>query len=119
MMLSLRVQPLVPCSKLHRRGRPPPPPPRRTGPDAAGTQPHPTTRTRLERDRPGSGVRPLLTQAEQRCAELAAAGASNRDIATTLTVSVKTAEAALTRVYRELGPHSRFQLAHFVTPARE
>ncbi|WP_078957944.1 LuxR C-terminal-related transcriptional regulator [Streptomyces glaucescens] len=63
--------------------------------------------------------RPRLTPAEQRCAELAAAGVSNRDIATTLTVSVKTVEATLTRVYRKLGLHSRFQLAHTVTPARE
>ncbi|MFF0589246.1 LuxR C-terminal-related transcriptional regulator [Streptomyces sp. NPDC003781] len=40
-------------------------------------------------------------------------------MATTLTVSVKTVEATLTRVYRKLGLHSRFQLAHIVTPARE
>nr|WP_226652269.1 LuxR C-terminal-related transcriptional regulator [Streptomyces hydrogenans] len=33
-------------------------------------------------------------------------------MATTLTVSVKTVEATLTRVYRKLGLHSRFQLAH-------
>ncbi|MGW1227680.1 LuxR C-terminal-related transcriptional regulator [Streptomyces sp. NPDC002530] len=64
-------------------------------------------------------ARPRLTSAEQRCAELAAAGASNRDIATTLTVSVKTVEATLTRVYRKLGLHSRFQLARAVTTARE
>ncbi|NYV73472.1 LuxR family transcriptional regulator [Streptomyces sp. UH6] len=67
----------------------------------------------------GSKAHPHLTSAEQRCAELAAAGASNRDIAATLTVSVKTVEATLTRVYRKLGLHSRFQLAHAVTPARE
>ncbi|WP_264202486.1 LuxR C-terminal-related transcriptional regulator [Streptomyces hydrogenans] len=40
-------------------------------------------------------------------------------MATTLTVSVKTVEATLTRVYRKLGLHSRFQLAHTVTPAHE
>ncbi|MET7435433.1 MULTISPECIES: helix-turn-helix domain-containing protein [Streptomyces] len=62
---------------------------------------------------------PALTYAEQRCAELAAAGASNRDIATALTVSVKTVEATLTRVYRKLGLHSRIQLAHTVAPAPE
>ncbi|MFC8898006.1 AAA family ATPase [Streptomyces cinereoruber] len=76
------------------------------------------TLRRLEAAPAGSDTRPLLTSAEQRCAELAA-GASNRDIATTLTVSVKTVEATLTRVYRKLGLHSRFQLAHTVTPARE
>lgn len=76
------------------------------------------TLSRLEAT-PTDNAHPRLTSAEQRCAELAAAGASNRDIATTLTVSVKTVEATLTRVYRKLGLHSRFQLAHTVTPARE
>ncbi|MEV0122694.1 LuxR family transcriptional regulator [Streptomyces sp. NPDC050703] len=86
---------------------------------------HPWTETaahtlsRLEAAPTDNNARPRLTSAEQRCAELAAAGASNRDIATTLTVSVKTVEATLTRVYRKLGLHSRFQLAHAVTPARE
>ncbi|WP_078867887.1 helix-turn-helix transcriptional regulator [Streptomyces sp. NRRL F-5727] len=74
---------------------------------------------RLEHSPSDNGARSLLTQAEQRCAELAAAGASNRDIATTLTVSVKTVEATLTRVYRKLGLHSRFQLARSVTPSRD
>ncbi|MGW1432887.1 LuxR C-terminal-related transcriptional regulator [Streptomyces sp. NPDC002431] len=74
---------------------------------------------RLEHNASDNGARPLLTQAERRCAELAAAGASNRDIATALTVSVKTVEATLTRVYRKLGLHSRFQLARSITPARE
>ncbi|GGZ20787.1 transcriptional regulator [Streptomyces poonensis] len=77
------------------------------------------TLSRLEAVPAGGHTHPRLTSAEQRCAELAAAGASNRDIATTLTVSVKTVEATLTRVYRKLGLHSRFQLAHTVTPARE
>ncbi|MFE5512111.1 AAA family ATPase [Streptomyces sp. NPDC056529] len=77
------------------------------------------TLRRLEDAPTDDNARPRLTPAEQRCAELAAAGASNRDIATTLTVSVKTVEATLTRVYRKLGLHSRFQLAHTVTPARE
>ncbi|MFE1381845.1 LuxR C-terminal-related transcriptional regulator [Streptomyces sp. NPDC058740] len=76
------------------------------------------TLNRLEAAPANNNAHPLLTSAEQRCAELAAAGASNRDIATTLTVSVKTVEATLTRVYRKLGLHSRVQLAHTVTPAR-
>ncbi|MFG2819021.1 LuxR C-terminal-related transcriptional regulator [Kitasatospora sp. NPDC048365] len=74
---------------------------------------------RLETAPADTGTGPRLTSAEQRCAELAAAGASNRDIATALTVSVKTVEATLTRIYRKLGLHSRVQLAHTVTPARE
>ncbi|MFB7862691.1 AAA family ATPase [Streptomyces sp. NPDC056069] len=75
------------------------------------------TLRRLEAAPTDDNAHPRLTSAEQRCAELAAAGVSNRDIATTLTVSVKTVEATLTRVYRKLGLHSRFQLAHTVTPA--
>lgn len=66
-----------------------------------------------------SSALPRLTSAERRCAELAASGASNRDIATALTISVKTVEANLTRVYRKLGLHSRIQLAHTVIPAHE
>ncbi|MET9930677.1 LuxR C-terminal-related transcriptional regulator, partial [Streptomyces sp. NPDC006324] len=77
------------------------------------------TLSRLEAVPAGEDAHPRLTSAEQRCAELAAAGVSNRDIATTLTVSVKTVEATLTRVYRKLGLHSRVQLAHTVTPAHE
>ncbi|MFJ5788238.1 helix-turn-helix transcriptional regulator [Streptomyces hydrogenans] len=73
------------------------------------------TLNRLEDAPTDDNARPRLTSAEQRCAELAASGASNRDIATALTVSVKTVEATLTRVYRKLGLHSRFQLAHTVT----
>ncbi|MFE0704893.1 AAA family ATPase [Streptomyces sp. NPDC058872] len=77
------------------------------------------TLSRLDAAPAGGNTQPRLTCAEQRCAELAAAGMSNRDIATTLTISVKTVEATLTRVYRKLGLHSRFQLAHTVIPARE
>ncbi|MFF4341047.1 LuxR C-terminal-related transcriptional regulator [Kitasatospora sp. NPDC001540] len=62
---------------------------------------------------------PRLTSAEERCARLAAAGASNRDIAAALTVSVKTVEATLTRVYRKLDVHSRVQLAHAIASTRE
>ncbi|MFC8294775.1 AAA family ATPase [Streptomyces sp. NPDC057250] len=77
------------------------------------------TLSRLEAAPADDNAHPRLTSAERRCAELAAAGVSNRDIATTLTVSVKTVEATLTRVYRKLGLHSRVQLAHTVTPAHE
>ncbi|MFE1320342.1 AAA family ATPase [Kitasatospora phosalacinea] len=63
---------------------------------------------------PNGDDRPRLTSAEERCARLAAAGASNRDIAAALTVSVKTVEATLTRVYRKLDVHSRVQLAHAI-----
>ncbi|MGW0119917.1 helix-turn-helix domain-containing protein [Streptomyces sp. NPDC003327] len=68
---------------------------------------------------PRSEDQPRLTTAEQHCARLAADGGSNRDIAAALTVSVKTVEATLTRVSRELGPHSRVQLARAVDAACE
>ncbi|AXI70455.1 AAA family ATPase [Streptomyces bacillaris] len=123
-----RGRTLLALSHTERRGR------RRASARAAARsaadlftahQAHPWARTaahtlgRLEDAPTDHNARPRLTPAEQRCAELAAAGASNRDIATTLTVSVKTVEATLTRVYRKLGLHSRFQLAHTVTPAHE
>ncbi|MFI8320272.1 LuxR C-terminal-related transcriptional regulator [Streptomyces sp. NPDC085529] len=74
---------------------------------------------RLEGGLPQKGAHPRLTRAERRCAELAAAGTSNRDIAAALTVSVKTVEATLTRVYRKLGVRSRVQLARTLGPAGE
>ena len=52
-----------------------------------------------------------LTPSEQRVAELAAAGISNRNIASALFISPKTVEANLARVYRKLEIHSRTQLA--------
>ncbi|SER27833.1 regulatory protein, luxR family [Actinokineospora terrae] len=51
-----------------------------------------------------------LTRTEVRLAELVHAGATNQQAATALSVSVKTVEATLTRVYRKLGVHSRAQL---------
>ena len=52
-----------------------------------------------------------LTEAEQRTAELVAAGNSNKEVATILVLSVKTVEMTLTRVYRKLGVRSRSELA--------
>jgi DNA-binding CsgD family transcriptional regulator/tetratricopeptide (TPR) repeat protein len=52
-----------------------------------------------------------LTSTEARIAGLVRAGASNREIATQLFLSVKTVEATLTRVYRKLGVRSRTQLS--------
>ena len=69
-------------------------------------------RARAELER--LGLRPragALTEAEARIAELAASGASNREIASRLFVSVKTVEANLSRCYRKLGVRSRVQLA--------
>ena len=56
----------------------------------------------------GQGV---LTPAESRVAELAAAGLSNKEIATRLVVSIHTVERHLKHVYAKLGIRSRSQLA--------
>jgi len=68
--------------------------------------------TRAELDRLGS--RPAgqeLTAAEQRVAELAAQGRSNKEIASELFVSVHTVEVHLSHAYAKLGVRSRAQLA--------
>jgi DNA-binding CsgD family transcriptional regulator len=52
-----------------------------------------------------------LTPTELRIAALVRDGASNREIASRLYLSVKTVEATLTRVYRKLGVRSRTQLS--------
>ncbi|WP_433337581.1 AAA family ATPase [Spirillospora sp. CA-294931] len=52
----------------------------------------------------------VLTASEKRVAELVSRGASNREIAVALALSVKTVEATLTRIYRKRGVRSRTQL---------
>jgi DNA-binding CsgD family transcriptional regulator len=52
-----------------------------------------------------------LTPAQERVAELAAGGATNREIAQTLYMSARTVESHLTKIYAELGIRSRAQLA--------
>jgi len=53
-----------------------------------------------------------LTATEQRVAELIAVGATNRDAAATLFVSVRTVETHVASIYRKLGVRSRAGLAH-------
>ncbi|BBX10647.1 LuxR family transcriptional regulator [Mycolicibacterium aichiense] len=53
----------------------------------------------------------VLTGAERQVAEYAAAGMSNKQIATALYLSPKTVEMYLSNVYRKLGIRSRAQLA--------
>lgn len=55
-----------------------------------------------------------LTAAELRIARLVAAGASNRDIGEWLSISTKTVEAHLSRIYRKLGVRSRVDVARLV-----
>ena len=66
-----------------------------------------------------AGLPPLelgLTSTELRIAALVRDGASNREIAGRLYLSVKTVEATLTRVYRKLGVRSRTQLSTRLPP---
>src|SRR5207302_10977841 len=55
-----------------------------------------------------------LTPTEQRIAELAAAGLTNRQIAERSFVSPKTVEANLARAYRKLGIRSRAELGRLM-----
>ena len=58
-----------------------------------------------------------MTPSERRVAELAAQGLSNRQIAETLFVTIKTVEAHLGRVYRKLDVSSRTELSDALNPA--
>jgi DNA-binding CsgD family transcriptional regulator len=69
--------------------------------------------TRLEANRPGD--EPRLTPTEARIAELVSGGATNREVAAKLFISVKTVEGTLSRVYRKLGVRSRTALALSLT----
>jgi DNA-binding CsgD family transcriptional regulator len=55
-----------------------------------------------------------LTPSEQRVAELAATGMTNRDVATALFISPKTVEANLARIYRKLGIKTRAELGRLI-----
>lgn len=55
-----------------------------------------------------------LTPTERSVVARVAQGATNREIAAGLVVSVKTVEAALTRAYRKLGAKSRVEIARMV-----
>ncbi|AKJ08708.1 LuxR family transcriptional regulator [Streptomyces incarnatus] len=64
----------------------------------------------------GAG-RPELTPTEARIAELVGGGATNREVAAKLFISVKTVEGTLSRVYRKVGVRSRTALAHAMAVA--
>ena len=55
-----------------------------------------------------------LTPSEQRVAELAASGKTNRDVAAALFISPKTVEANLGRIYRKLGIETRAELGRVI-----
>lgn len=62
----------------------------------------------------GEGLLGALTDAERGVALAVADGATNRETAERLWLSVKTVEAALTRIYRKLGVRSRTELTALV-----
>lgn len=68
------------------------------------------TRAELVRLGLHAGPTDKLTPTEERVAELAATGSTNRMVATALAISPKTVEANLSRVYRKLGIQSRAEL---------
>ena len=68
------------------------------------------TRNELARTRVDPTRALLLTASEQRVAELAASGLTNRDIGAAVFISPKTVEANLTRIYYKLGIHTRAEL---------
>jgi DNA-binding CsgD family transcriptional regulator len=62
------------------------------------------------RIRKRGGPSDLLTSAERRVVEQATAGASNREIAEALFVTLRTVETHLSNVYRKLGVSSRVEI---------
>jgi DNA-binding CsgD family transcriptional regulator len=58
-----------------------------------------------------------LTPSEQRVAELAASGRTNREVAAAMFISPKTVEANLARIYRKLGIRSRAELGQRIAEA--
>ncbi len=67
-------------------------------------------RAELARTKVSPGREPGLTPTEQRVAERAASGMTNREVAAALFISPKTVEHNLARVYRKLGIRSRAEL---------
>jgi DNA-binding CsgD family transcriptional regulator len=55
-----------------------------------------------------------LTPSEQRVAQLAATGMTNRDVAAALFITPKTVEANLARIYRKLGIKTRAELGRVI-----
>ncbi len=72
-------------------------------------------RTELGRANVGPHRDATLTPSEQRVAELAASGMTNREVATALFISPKTVEANLSRIYRKLGIKSRAALGRLMS----
>ena len=76
------------------------------------------TRNELARTPVSSTRTKLLTPSEERVAELAASGLTNRDIGAAVYISPKTVEATLARIYRKLDIHTRAELGRVVGQQR-
>ena len=61
------------------------------------------------------GAGPVLTAAEQRVADLVAAGRTNSEVAAELFMGLRTVEAHLSRMYRKLSVRSRTELCRMLT----
>ena len=59
-----------------------------------------------------------LTATEEKVAELAACGLTNREVASALFMSVNTVGANLSRIYHKLGVRSRTELGAKLAPGR-
>jgi DNA-binding CsgD family transcriptional regulator len=59
-------------------------------------------------------VAPSLTRREREVATLVAQGLTNREIATRLFISERTAESHVEQIRGKLGVHSRVQIANWV-----
>jgi DNA-binding CsgD family transcriptional regulator/tetratricopeptide (TPR) repeat protein len=77
-------------------------------------------KARMERSRLGTqrGDRNQLTPSEQRIAELAGGGRTNREVAAAMLISPKTVEANLVRIYRKLEIGSRAELGRCLAEGR-
>lgn len=76
-----------------------------------------TDRARDELERLGTspGEADRLTPSEERIAQMAASGLTNRDVANRLRISPKTVEANLTRAYAKLGIRTRAELGRWAS----
>jgi DNA-binding CsgD family transcriptional regulator len=75
-------------------------------------------RTELARTNVRRSSTLALTPSEQQVAELAASGMTNRDIAATLFIGIKTVEHNLSRLYAKLGIRSRAELGRRIDELR-
>jgi DNA-binding CsgD family transcriptional regulator len=87
-------------------------------PPQEGTAEQPSSASAGGRGEQGLPDFSTLAAMERQVAALVLEGATNREIAATLFISVKTVEATLTRVYRKLGIRSRVDIVRLAAKRR-